>query len=403
MSAIGAVHRGGTPSLLRSLNARTVLELIEGEGPISRAQIARRTGLSKPTVSLALNRLVDSGIAREVGRSSGSRGPAAILYRIDPRAGFVGGLDVGRGWLRAAVADLSGEIIARQVRRSTTRSAHALLDRIDELVTALLADAGVLREQIDRWVLGTSGVVRPGGLSLALATNLPGWGRPEVLSRLHEQFGDVLVENDVNLATLAEQRFGHGRGVADFVVVSIGTGVGMGLVLDGRLYRGAHGAAGEIGYLPVGSSSDRRGRRQGLLEAVTGADSVVREARALGLTGRLTAAKVFDAARSGDPIALRVVDAEADRIGFALASVVAVVDPELVVLGGGIGKSADLLLKRVGARLHALSPMEPQCVVSALGDDAVLRGALATGLDLAREDLYDKATHHPAQLTAAPA
>jgi len=403
MAAADPTYRGGTPSLLRSLNARTVLELIEAEGPISRAEIARQSGLSKPTVSLALNRLVESDIVREVGRSSGGRGPAAVLYQIDASAGYVVGLDVGRRWLRVAVADLSGAVVARRERRSTTRSAHALLERLEELVAAVLADAGVASRQVDRWVLGTPGVVRQGGRSLVLAPNLPGWGKPEVLSRLHERFGDVEVENDVNLATLAEKRYGYGRDVDNFVVMSIGTGVGMGLVLNGQLYRGANGAAGEIGYLPFGSGPKRRGGHEGRLEAETGSDAVVRHARALGMTGRLTAAAVFAAARGGDPTAQRVVDGEAERIGLALASVVAVVDPTLVVLGGGIGQSADLLLKRVRAQLHSLSPMQPRCVVSALGDDAVLLGALATARDLARDDLYRKATNRPESLTAKPA
>jgi len=403
MAGVDSSYRGGTPSLLRSLNARTVLELIEAAGPISRAEIARRSGLSKPTVSLALNRLVESDIVREVGRSSGGRGPAAVLYQIDPSAGYVVGLDVGRRWLRVAVADLSGSMVARKERRSTTRSAHALLGRLDELVGDVLAEAGLSSAQVDRWVLGTPGVVRVGGRSLVLAPNLPGWGKPEVLSRLHERFGHVEVENDVNLATLAEQRFGHGRDVDDFLVMSIGTGVGMGLVLNGQLYRGANGAAGEIGYLPLGPGPLRRGSHEGRLEAETGSDAVVRHAHELGMTGRLTAATVFEAARAGDPVAQRVVDGEAERIGLALASVVAVVDPALVVLGGGIGQSADLLLKKVRAQLNALSPMQPRCVVSALGEDAVLLGALATARDLARDDLYRKATNQPATLETKPA
>ncbi|HVQ88871.1 MAG TPA: ROK family transcriptional regulator [Actinomycetes bacterium] len=392
----------GTPSLLRSLNARTVLELIRRSGPISRAQIARDTGLSKPTVSLALNRLVGSAVVREVGRSRGGKGPAAVLYQVDPRAGSVVGIDVGRGWIRAAVADLSGVVIAQRERRSTVRSAEALLERLGDLLDELLQDAGVRRDRVTRWVLGTPGIVRPGGSSLDLATNLPGWGKATVLKRLRELLGDVVVENDVNLATMAEHRFGHGRGVDDFVVVSIGTGVGMGLVLGGRLYRGATGAAGEIGYLPICEREGRKGH-QGLLESATGAAAVVRDARESGMTGRLTAERVFDAARSGDPIALSVVDAEAERIGLALAAVASVVDPSLVVLGGGIGGNADLLRDGITRRIQEVSPLELTIEVSALGTDAVLQGALATALDLARSEVFDKATHNPATLTAAPA
>src|SRR4051812_35138017 len=321
----------GTPSLLRSMNDRAVLEVINAAAPISRAQIARESGRSKPTVSLALSRLVDAGVVREVGMSTGRKGAAAVLYEIDAKAGAVRGIDGGRGGLRAPSAGLSGRTLAQAERRSTTRSAHALLDRIDDLVDEIMATARLRRRHVTRWVLGTPGVASPNAKHLALATNLPGWGKSSVLDRLYEMFGDVVLENDVNLATIAEQRFGHGQGVDDFVVVSIGTGVGMGLVLGGNLYRGASGAAGEIGYLPIGGPASRRSS-QGTLEVTTGAAAVVRNALAQGMSGRQTPESVFDAARNGDKVAGRVVDAEAERIGVAVAAVASVVDPSLVVL-----------------------------------------------------------------------
>lgn len=401
MPSPGIDHRGGTPSLLRSLNDRAVLEAICSAGPISRAQIAREIGRSKPTVSLALERLVGSKVVREVGRSSGGKGAAAVLYQVNARAGAVVGIDVGRGWLRAAAADFSGNTLAQRERRSTSRSADALLDRLDDLLDEVVSSAGLRRRSVTRWVVGTPGIVRPGAGHLALAANLPGWGKPSVLNRLHELLGEVVVENDVNLATIAEQRFGHGQGVDDFVVVSIGTGVGMGLVLNGRLYRGSSGAAGEIGYLPLGSPSGRQ-RNRGLLESATGAAAVVQSAKDEGMPGRLSAASVFEAARAGDQVARRVVDAEAERIGRAIAAVASVVDPSLVVLGGGIGRNVDLLLTGVERSLRAVSPLEPRIVVSALGPDAVLRGAVSTALDQAREFVFSKATQNPA-LAAKPA
>jgi predicted NBD/HSP70 family sugar kinase len=388
--------------LLRSLNDRVVLELIREAGPISRAQIARECGRSKPTVSLALERLVRSGVVREVGRTTGGRGAAAVLYEVDAKAGVVVGIDVGRGWLRAAAADLSGTTLAQQARRSTSRSANTLLDHLNELVDDLMSAAHLRRQDVTRWVLGTPGIVRPDARHLELAPNLPGWGKPSVLARLHELLGDVVVENDVNLATIAEQRFGHGQGVDDFVVVSIGTGVGMGLVLGGQLYRGSSGAAGEIGYLPICSPVGRKGG-QGLLEAATGAAAVVRSAREEGMTGRLTAESVFNQANKGNEVARRVVEAEAERIGLAVAAVASVVDPSLVVLAGGIGRNADLLLSGVENQLHTASPLRPRVLVSALGPDAVLRGAVSTAVGLAREQVFDRATQNPAMPAATSA
>jgi predicted NBD/HSP70 family sugar kinase len=207
-------------------------------------------------------------------------------------------------------------------------------------------------------------------------------------------------ENDVNLAAIAERWHGLGREVDDFVLLSLGTGVGMGVVLGGRLHQGASGAAGEVGYLPIGPGDvhDRASRRSGTFEAAVGAAAVVALARQLGL-GRAqpggamrparTAEQVFAAARRGDAVAGRVVAQVAERIALGVAAVAAVLDPDLVVLGGGIGHNAgDLLLEPITRELRACSPFRPRIAVSALGADAVLRGALATALAGAQEQVY---------------
>jgi predicted NBD/HSP70 family sugar kinase len=205
--------------------------------------------------------------------------------------------------------------------------------------------------------------------------------------------GRIGVENDVNLAAEGERWRGLGRGVANFGFLSVGTGVGMGLVLDGKLYRGASGAAGEVGYLPIGADPyDPQVRRRGAFEEAVNGAAVVRAAGQAGLAGSLSAKKVFALARKGDPLARRVVDAEAARIAVGLAVVLAVVDLELVILGGGVGGNADLLLAPVERELRALSPLRPRLAVSALGEDAVLQGAVATALAVAQSRLFDPAT-----------
>jgi predicted NBD/HSP70 family sugar kinase len=194
-----------------------------------------------------------------------------------------------------------------------------------------------------------------------------------------------MLENDVDAAALAEQAHGHGRGVADFAFVSVGTGIGMGLVLGGRLHRGAHGAAGEIGFLPLGSGHPgdaRDARRRGPLEAAASAAGIVRAARRAGLRGSVTARSVFAAAGGGDPRARKVVADEALLVARALCTVVAVADPELIVLGGGIGQ-ADGFLAAVARAVRRLAPVLPELRVSALGTDAVVDGCLAAGLDRA--------------------
>src|SRR6266571_4189678 len=239
----------GTPSLLRSMNERTVLELIRRRGPLSRAQVARDTGLSKPTVSLALSSLLTAGLVHQVGRSSGGKGPGALLYEIDPRAGWVVGIDVGRRCVRAAI--------------------------------------------------GSPGVFDPTRGLVEMAPNLPGWGRHGIVQAVREHLGtNVSFENDVNLAALGERARGHGRNVSDFVYLWIGTGTGIGIVLRGELYRGSRGAAGEIGYLPIGIGDphDPANRRRGAFEEAASAAGVVRAAEEQGMRSPGSAERVFAAA-----------------------------------------------------------------------------------------------------------
>jgi predicted NBD/HSP70 family sugar kinase len=383
----------GTPSLLRAINERTVLEAIREFGPVSRAQIARSCGLSKPTVSQALAALLRSRLVREAGRSSGGKGRTAQLYEMNPHAGWVVGIDMGRDWVRAALADLNGDVVARRDQRSQARSAGTLIAQIGEIAHGLAGEAGLKWARVTHATVGSPGVFEPAGRKMTLAEGLPGWGREGVVEALQRTLGtNVSIENDVNVATVGEQLHGLGKGVTNFVFLHVGTGVGMGLVLNGELYRGASGAAGEVGYLPFGASLDGSGGpKGGALDASVGAGGVVAEARRVGMQGPLTARRVFVSARKGDTLARRVVAGEARRIAFSIAAIVPVVDPELVVLGGGIGRNGDLLLEPVEHELRRLSRFRPRVEVSALGEDGAVLGAVAMALQSAQDRLFARA------------
>jgi predicted NBD/HSP70 family sugar kinase len=221
---------------------------------------------------------------------------------------------------------------------------------------------------------------------MALTGGLSGLSRPAVLTGLREAFGEnLVVENDVDAAALAEQAHGHGREFASFAFVWIGSGIGLGLVLDGRLHRGAHGAAGEIAYMPIseGPGADQEdARKRGALEAAGSASAVVRAARRIGMRGPVSARSVFEAAAKGDARAAEVVAGEARLVAKAISAVVTVVDPELIVLGGGIGQAPGFAAA-VTAQLRDLAPVLPEVRVSALGTDAVVDGCLASGTELA--------------------
>ena len=367
--------------------------LIRDRGPVSRAQIARESGLSKPTVSLALTSLESSRLVREAGRSSGGKGPSAILYELNPSAGWVVGIDVGRHWLRAAIADLTGRIVSRRDERARVKSAAELIRQIGEVAHALATDAGIRWRQVTVATVGSPGVFHPEIGQVALAHSLPGWGRQGLVEAVRRELGtNVLLENDVNLAALGEQWHGLGRGVDDYVYLHLGTGVGLGIVIGGELHRGHSGAAGEVGYLPlVGTDPVQpRSRRRGALDEMAGASAVVDRARLIGMTPPLTAKSVFESARLGDVKARRIVEFESDRIALTIAAVTAVLDPELVILGGGIGSNGDLLLEPVVAKLRAVSPFRPRIEISSLRQDATLHGAVWQALQAAQDQLFDR-------------
>lgn len=371
---------------LRSANERLLLGRLRAGGAASRAQLARETGLSKPTVSSALAALEQAGLVREAGTQAPERGRVAVLYAPDPAAGYALGIDIGRDWLRVALADLDGSVVTRADVRNRARTSATMADLVVATAHQVVAESGVERERVIQAVVATPGVYDEENHRVRYAVNLPGWGRAGLFDRMRDQLGMPLaVHNDANLAALGEYAFGAGAGSRLFVYVMIGTGLGMGVVHEGRLFTGAHGAAGEIGFLPWPG----RQKHDVLEDAVSG-EAVVEAARALGMTGPLTAKDVFDAARHDDPAAAKAVRQEGERLAHTVAAVAAVLDPDLVVLGGGVGHSADLLLRTVRDTLKSLTPLRPKVAPSALGEDAVLLGAVATALDTARDVVFER-------------
>jgi predicted NBD/HSP70 family sugar kinase len=395
--------------LIRALNEQLLLGHIRRLGQCSRADLARLSGLSKPTVSLALAAVERAGLIRVAGQQTGRPGRSAQLYEVHPGAGFVLGLDVGAQYLRAGVADLAGTIRARGAARLHASSVRGRIGELIRLADELCAEAGVDRAAVTQTVLGSPGVYDRNRDAMALTGRPPGWERPEIMTWLREEFGGALIiENDINAAALAEQADGHGREVGSFAFVSVGTGIGMGLVVGGQLVRGAHGVAGEIAYVPMtgghgtepesGASSSAAGWR-GALEDASSAAAVVRSARRAGLRGQVSARSVFQAAARGDDRATAVVADEAQLVARMLCTVISVIDPELIVLGGGIGQApgfADAVI----AELGPMAPVLPDVRVSALGTEAVVDGCLAAAAELAWGRLT---VDLPAAAPAAPA
>ena len=269
-------RRPGTPSLLRELNDRAALDLLLPGTPLTRTQISEQTRVSKVTVAQMLARLEERGLVAVVGQQEGGRGPNAALYSVVPSSAYVAGLYVELDGVSAGVADVTGRVVA-EVSVNPNGSANPV-ELVRGAVDRACRTAGVEMSRLSAFVIGSPGVVDPQTGDPRLAINLPDW-HEGVLGALRGALNrPVIIENDVNLAALAERSVGAARGLEDFVLVWIGGGLGMAAFLGGKVHRGAAGAAGEIGYLPVPGAplqEDVRHPANGGLQSLVGA-SVVR-------------------------------------------------------------------------------------------------------------------------------
>jgi predicted NBD/HSP70 family sugar kinase len=379
--------RPAIPPLLKDLNERTVLDAIRSEAPISRAEISRRAGISKPTVSLALRSLLSAGLVREAAHDPGGPSYGAVFFEPVAEAALVLGIDIGARFLRGALCDLNGAVRARQDVELHGTSAGTALDGIVRLRRSLVETAGLPDELIDGAVVGVPGVVASARHRIELATNVPGLEGLDVGAELRSRLAlPVTVENDINLAALGERSAGIAHGVDTFVFVSVGTGLGAGLVLGGDLHRGHNGAAGEVDYAlgNLGPELDPcAGALTALAEQLAGSGDL--DTR---LAPPYEARSIFDGARVGDPLAREVVAEAVRRIAMHVAPIAAVADVELVVLGGGIGSNGDLILEPIRSLLRAWLPYPPRVEVSSLGESAVVTGALSVGRRAALDSVF---------------
>ncbi|MFJ9909347.1 ROK family transcriptional regulator [Streptomyces sp. NPDC101152] len=386
-------YPAGPQGLLRSLNGRAVLEAIGRDGPITITDLAGRIPLSRPTVAAAIAQLTEQGVVAEVGPVTGRKGPAPTLYQVNADCAFAIGVDVGHRQIRAAVVDVTGRERARvRVAQQGHRGRDALVEQILEICVDVAGQVGLPLEGITHAVMGLPAVVGTDGRALSYAAGLPDAGRGlgEALGRAVPV--PLVLENDVNLAALAERIHGRGTEVDDFVLLSLGVGLGLGLVVDGRVRRGATGVAGEAGYLPSDRMIASVGERRDLVQDHLGARYISARARELGLPGDGSPRSVFALARGKDPAATEIVEDTARSLAYVVACVVPLIDPALIVLGGAIGTNGDLLLEPIVRHLADFSDFRPPVVVSGLGQDAVLLGTTTKAAELARESAFTAAT-----------
>jgi predicted NBD/HSP70 family sugar kinase/biotin operon repressor len=385
------VVQPGTPSLLRKLNDRAALESLLDGRPLTRSQLSELTGVSKVTVAQMLARLEDRGLVVAVGEQAGGRGPNATLYSVVPSAAYVAALYVEHGLVVTAVADVTGRVIAEV--REDPNGAGDPVELVRSAVDRACRRARVSVRRLSAFVIGSPGVVDPRTGDPQFAFNLPEWHEGVLAGLRGALRRPVVIENDVNLAAIAEHAVGAAAEADDFVLLWIGIGLGLATVLGGRLHRGASGAAGEIGWLPVPGApvtADVRYPAGGGLQWLAGAEAIRALAAESGLGSQGAAESVRAAAGAAGESASagRFLDEIARRVGLGAAAVCTVLDPGLVVLGGEIGLAGgNALADRVAAEVGRICPIRPRVVPTAISSEPVLRGALLTAVSQARADL----------------
>lgn len=382
----------GDATFLRRVNQAAVLELIREQGPISRSQIARRLHLSPATITRIANDLLENDIVLEGSPVHSQYGRRPILLEFNPRASLIIGVYVHKN-MEAALSDLNGEILERRVEASVPGESG--VERLIALVRDLHRVSKDYGPPVRGVGIGAPSVVAFETGTVAWAPSL-GWRDLALKTRLEEALRlPVFVENEVNLIALGESWRGVGRGVRNLICISLGAGIGAGLILDGQLYRGSHDAAGEIGYIiPNESCLGRVYDGYGCLEGLAGSMGIVARAAARlaegepsilrgnggGHPSELSVEKVLSAAREDDPLARSVLRETQDYLSIAVANLACILDPDCIVISGDLAEFGDLFVEPIRSRLKGTLPHMPDIVLSELRTDAAVLGALAIAL-----------------------
>lgn len=373
----------------RSSVHRVLAFLLEQNEPVTRPVIATACALSRPTVFAAMQQLESLGLIEVVGQRSGSPGRSATLYEVASRAGILAAVDVGGSNLRVAITDLRGKLIAEEHEATAQPGGPNVVSQAIGLVRTVLASSGAATTSLAKVAVSVPGVVGADGSTVYYASNIDQFRPFDFRTPLSCALSaPVILDNNVNLAAMGERWQGIARGLSTFAVVAVGAGIGAGIVHEGRLLRGAHGAAGEVAFLPpfgihrkVDATAHDEAGGLSLLQAArtrSGWENPV----------PTTVEELFLRAAEGEEPAVALVEEECARIASVIASLCAVIDPETVILTGGVGAN-DRLIARAEQLAEQMIPFPPSVVRSGLGERASLVGAVHLAAQSARVDLME--------------
>ncbi len=371
-----------TASEMRGINRSAVLETIRREGPIARTTIASSLNISLPTVMRIVDTLTDEGFVRAQGATEWCGGRRRPLLEFNADGNVVLGVDMGGTQLYGAISEIGGRILGEAVMERDGASGEECYDLLTKLIDDLLARPALKGRRVRGIGVGAPGITRhrEGIVKWAYALN---WSEFPLKTRLNERYKlPITVDNDVNLGALGELWFGVGQNAQNMILITIGAGIGAGIIIDGTLYRGSNEASGEIGHMIPGRQFLGKSYVDfGVLESVASATGIIKRARAIKTeAGTLSSEGVFEAAGKGQRWALDLVDETVDYLTIAIANLSVSFDPELIVLGGALTPYGGMLAQAISKRLQGTIPSPPRLEVSNLGLRATVMGAIVTVL-----------------------
>jgi len=393
---MGVNMETGTPNYMKYINKKIILNYIRKHGSTSRAEIADKLTLSKPTVSNLVEELLTENWIREVGSGDstiqGGRKP--IQLEFNPQAGYIIGVDIGGTKIAYGIGDIDGQIIAKDVMPTQPYVENDLIQELVTRINLLLEKANINEEQVLGIGVGNPGITDVEKGIVISAPSLQ-WTNYPLKEQLQNHFPfPVYVDNDVNVSVLGEQWLGSAKDKKNVVLITIGTGVGSGMIINGNLYRGSNWAAGEIGYTVTDKNAAKAGYNPifdgfGFLENHAGGPSIARRMRELLSehpehqllekvdAANITAKDVFDYAKQQDPLAIQVINDAMDHLGFAIVNVAALFNPEIIILGGGVSRAGECLVKRLNKILKTYLPTEVELSLTKLGDSIGIIGGMS--------------------------
>lgn len=393
---------------VKNINKHTVLDLIRftPEG-ISRAGIAKEIGLSRAAVSMIVNDLIATGIIRDAELRTKTSGRPRTLLEVDPKAGYIAGIDMGASHMRIVITNFGADVIVeREIPFDIANGPDFCVAQANDLLESLLAEIGLSMAHLSAVGIGVPGPIASNAGMVIAPPIMPGWDRFPIRDTLENLWRrPVSVNNDAELGALGEWAYGAGRGARDLAYIKVGTGIGAGLLIDGRIYRGSTGSAGEIGHLTMENNGPlcTCGNR-GCLEAFSGGHAIAQHAiRAIqhGKRTRLaqipqsevTAKDVAAAAQRGDLVAQQVMEEAGEHLGVAIAGLVNIFNPDIIVVGGGVAQIGDLFLepirKAVAQRSLPAAADNVRITTAVLGRRSSSLGAVVQALNLAIHNIAE--------------